>query len=110
MKALTNARKQTATYWGSPVNTGRGSHTYAAPVTTLVRWEYKREKFVNSLSEEEISMAVVMVGIDMDEGGFLYLGTSVVTNPETLKGAYPIKLFRKSPIFKATDFQRLATL
>ena len=88
---------QDATYWGTPAEDGYGKHTFAAPVAIKVRWDDVQEKFVNTAGEEEISKAKVMVGQDMDLGGYLYLGTSASTNPEDLDGAWPIKAFKKIP-------------
>ena len=113
MRIIKKVLVEPATYWGAPVNDGDGGHTFAAPVNDnfLVRWDGHNERFVNSDNEEEFSRAVVMVGIDVDEGGYLFLGISNETNPEGLEGAHPIKRFDKIPTLASkTEFVRIAYL
>jgi len=43
-----NLLRQTAVYWGSPVNDGYGGKTFAAPVEVQCRWMIKQEKIGRS--------------------------------------------------------------
>lgn len=115
-KRITNALKQTAVYWGTPVSDGQGGRTFADPVELAVRWEQKQELFRNAAGQESTSSAIVFVGQDVDLGGYLYLGelTDISSgeegNPQIVSGAYEIRLCDKTPDFKATNFVRRAWL
>jgi len=71
-----------------------GDITYGTPASVICRWEEKSEKFMNPDGGEEfISSSIVWLDQDVDEGGFLFLGTSVVADPETVDGARSIQRF-----------------
>jgi len=109
---------QTAVYWGSPTNSGYGGYTYATPVEIGVRWEDVKETFVDKEGKETVSRAKIFVTQDLDEDGYLYLGTlddfdsTVDTDaPREIVGCFPIKRFDKIPMIRKTDeFVRLAYL
>jgi len=78
---------QTAVYWGTAVNDGRGKHTFSVTEEVLVRWEDLLENFsINTQGNTRIgkdgkeyrSRATVLTsnvptgGWDVD--GYLYLG------------------------------------
>ena len=113
---------QTAVYWGTPVEDGHGSRTFADPVEISCRWEDRVEKISRvgtggRLGEELNSTARVFVTQDVDEQGWLYLGdlddldSDEEADPETADGAYEIQRFDKSPVLGATNkFIRTAYL
>ena len=103
---LTKALKQTATYWGSPVADGIGGYTFALPVMIDCRWLLKQELFIDAKGKEKISAAIVLIPQDIDLGGYLYLGTSVASNPKDVSSSYEIKGFAKIPDIKGTSFLR----
>lgn len=111
---ITRNLRQTATYWGNPAPDGWGGKTFDAPVEILCRWEDKVEKVIGANGEEIVSRSVVFLAQDVDEGGFLYLGSvsgdSTDDSPEEVAGAYEIKAFRKIPSIRATKWERKAWL
>jgi hypothetical protein len=86
--------KQDATYW-APASVSGVYHTvtWTAPVAIKVRWETKSERFVDRSGADLVSSAVVFLNQDVVEGGYLFLGTSVVASPKSLALARPIKKF-----------------
>lgn len=103
--------KQTAVYWGTPVEDGYGGCTFADPVEIACRWEDKKEVYMSGSGEQLVSLAVVYVTQDVDEKGWLYLGlltdfdSSLDTSkPKALSGTFEIKRFDKSPsLLVSTD-------
>jgi len=107
---------QDAVYWGNPQNNGEGGKTFDVPVEIKCRWEdielaveEKNGKIIESRSR-------VLLTQDVDEEGFLYLGTldslldsaessDVTLNPLEIEHAYEIKRVFKVPELKSsTDF------
>ena len=111
---------QTAVYWGTPAEDGYGGKTFADPVEIDCRWEDAVEKITRvgaSLGEEVISKAKVYVIEDVEELGYLYLGTlddldsDEEADPTTIKKAYMIVRFDKVPAMRSTsEFLRKAYL
>jgi hypothetical protein len=117
MTWLTRNLKQTAVYWASPTPDGFGGATFTTGAEIACRWEDKDELFVDRAGQEVRSHAMVYVGQDLDDGGYLYLGdlddlsSAEEADPLTVTGAYEIRSFQKSPRLKAaTEFLRKATL
>jgi hypothetical protein len=101
----------TATYWGSPANDGSGGLTFDAPVAMSVRWEERAEQDFDENGELFISQArVYSEDTDFDIGGYLYLGTSVETDPTAVSGAYKIRNYRRINNLRGTAAERRATL
>ena len=125
---LTKHCKQTCVYWGSPLADGEGGFTFATPVELACRWEGKVQivKDDDAKGGEIESVAVVYVLQDVDEEGYLYLGTlndlealedssenssGGWFNPMVVDGAYKIKQFEKIPALgSTTQFVRRAFL
>ena len=103
---------QTATYWSFSTRTtgGFAKRVFDAPVAISVRWEDTNELFMNARGEEQVSMSIVMIDQDVQEGGYLFLGTSVATDPRAVTDARIIKKFDKTPDIKANKFQRTVFL
>ena len=70
---------QTAVYWGSPQDDGRGGFTFADPIEIQCRWQQNTEVIAmageDRKSREIVSKAQVWILQDVDEEGYLYLGT-----------------------------------
>lgn len=104
--------KQTAVYWASPVNNGTGGFTHDDPVEIKVRWEDKNEIVMDSKGQEFTSQAEVFVRQDVDELGYLFLGSlddldsDEEDNPISIDRAYQIKKFHKIPDTKGREFMR----
>ena len=120
--------KQTAVYWGAPVNDGYGGFTFATPVeltppTNGVRWEEMHQVVTDAKGVELTSRALVFLLQDVDEEGYLYLGTlddlydlagessgSAINDPTAIVGTYIIKRFQKTPNMKGDGYLRKAYL
>ena len=102
--------EQDAVYWGNPQDDGRGGFAYDDPVEIKCRWEDVNEVISmagdDRKSREIVSKAKVWVLQDVDEEGYLYLGTldssgaltsAEEDNPADVDKAYQIKLFEKTP-------------
>lgn len=101
----------TATYWGNPTPDGSGGSSFDTPVTLSVRWEERIEETVDENGEVFVSSArVYLDGTDVDLGGYLYLGTSVVADPTDVEGAYRIRNYSKIPTLKDISAERKAIL
>jgi hypothetical protein len=124
MDIIENTYAQTAVYWGAPTPDGYGGNTFAAPIEVVCRWEDK-EQFLGSQVGGEVtgglmlSRSIVFVKQDVDEEGYLYLGTlddlvldsNDYIDPKEVDKAYIIKRFEKSPaVGSTTEFLRKAFL
>jgi len=102
--------EQDAVYWGNPQDNGYGGFTYDDPVEIKCRWEDSNEVIAmagqDRKSRELVSKAQVWVVQDVDEEGYLYLGTLDSTdalssaeeaNPANADEAYKILKFEKTP-------------
>ena len=107
---------QTIVYWGTPVSDGWGKYTFADAVEIDGRWIDKTELFMGTNGKEVISSAVVLLGQDVDEEGYLYLGdlddldSAEEDDPMTVNGAYKIEKFMKCPDIRGSDSLRKAWL
>ena len=101
--------KQTAVYWSSPVNDGYGGFTFAEPIEIKCRWEDKVQFIRMDDGNMQASRAIVYVLQELDEEGYLYLGTLAdldsadEDDPTIVSGAYNIKKFEKSPVLGKTN-------
>jgi hypothetical protein len=109
-------RKQNGVYWGTPVSSGEGSYTYATPVDIKCRWQGTNVLFRNKDGDESVSKAVVFVDRDVEEGGWLWLGTVATlptgasADPRLAPSSGVIRSFDKIPNLKAKEFLRKAIL
>jgi hypothetical protein len=67
--------KQTAVYWGTPINNGEGGFTFADPVEIQVRWENKLQLITDNTGNEIVAKSVIYTTQDLEEEGMLCLGT-----------------------------------
>jgi len=101
---------QTATYWGNPVSNGYGGFTFDAPITLTVKWETRSEEFAIKPGEVLLSKAIVYVPRAVDVGGYLFEGTSVVADPNTLEDSWQIQGYREVPDLRNMSSERRAYL
>ena len=108
---------QTAVYWGTPVEDGRGSLKYTDAVEIKCRWEDVKQVAKSSTGKEFLSNAQVWILQDVDEDGMLYLGelddldSDAAENPALQDGAFTIGKFEKIPALRnVDDFVRKAYL
>lgn len=101
---------QDATYWSPGVNDGYAGLTFGAPTAITCRWQVENKKFVTVTGNEHVSIAAVYPDRELEPGGWLYLGTSVATDPRTVTGAHEIMSFRAMPDLSGTLVEYKAVL
>jgi len=117
---------QTAVYWGNPQNAGDGSLKFDDPIEINCMWEdvirQIEDKAVKDTAEIFVSKSQVFVLQELDEGGYLYLGTldslydvaessTVTLDPLTIENAYMIRKKSKIPrLGSSTEFIRMVYL
>lgn len=108
---------QTAVYWGAPEPDGYGGTTYGDPIEIDCRWDDSTKLIRNNNGEEIASKAEVLVTQDLDNEGYLYLGSlddldsDQLDSPEDVKGAYKIQRIDKNPLFRSSsEFVRMVYL
>jgi len=104
---------QTAVYWGAPTPDGYGGYTFADPVEISCRWDGSTRMVKSGDGKDVLSRARILLTQDVDEGGFLMLGTlddidsASEDDPVSLTDAWEILRFDKTPLFQsATEFVR----
>jgi hypothetical protein len=105
---------QTAVYWGNPENDGSGGFVFDEPVEIKCRWEDKTQVVNSSDGSEVVSDSFILTNEDLDENGYLFLGTlddldsDELTDPKSKTGARMILSKNKIPMIKSTkEFVRL---
>jgi hypothetical protein len=123
-RLLRRTLKQTAVYWGNPVNQGDNFFTYDDPIEIPCRWEEKTQliKDWDAKGREFECVAMVYVLQDLDKHGILMLGaladldssgdsSGVFYDPTLEPNAFEIKQFQKIPsLGSTTEFVRTAFL
>ena len=115
---IVRACTQTAVYWGDPTPDGSGGRTFgsAYPVEISCRWEDRVEIMSDRQGNEIISLARVYVTEDVEEEGWLFLGTlddldsDAEEDPMQADSTYKIRRFDKIPSIRGDDFVRIAYL
>ena len=105
--------KQDAIYWSPAAPDGFNRISFAAPVEIKVRWEQKKELFIDSTGKEVQSNAKVFVDRVLEEQGYLFLGlladldsAAVTTDPQTIDEAWIIRNYAEIPSVDNTDTLR----
>ena len=105
---------QTAVYWGNPVNDGSGGFVFDEPVEIKCRWEDKIQIVNDSDGSEVVSDSFILTNEDLDENGYLFLGTlddldsDELNDPKSKSGARAILSKNKIPMIRSTkEFVRL---
>lgn len=114
---------QKCVYWGNPVDNRKGGWTYDAPAEIDCRWDEKQEFIVGFDGNKYSSQATILVNIDLDRQGYMWLGTLAELNavatdkgydinkPIEFPDAFIIIQFAKIPApRKDDDFARIAYL
>lgn len=88
--------KQTAVYWGNPVNDGRGGFTYDDPVEVSCYWADRQELFMSATGRQELSRSVVHLLVAVELGGWLMLGeladlSTDIEEPSDVASAFQIR-------------------
>lgn len=108
---------QTAVYWGNPQPDGFGGLTFDDPIEIPCRWQsvnvfYPASKALSSnFGEFIIITGEILTPVDLEEGGYLYLGTLDdfedleflgETKPKEIPGTSRILKWEKTPMIKST--------
>ncbi len=110
MSYITRNLKQNETYWSPGTNDGFGGRNFGSPTALKGRWEDTIELFVDVSGNEVTSLAKVYLAVDVENKGYLFLGTSTGADPTSVSDAREIRSFKKIPNLKGTLFERLAML
>ena len=108
--------KQTAVYWGAPVNDGYGQFTFADPIEIPCRWSDSIQVVSDGKGNDIVCKSVVMVGIDIEELAMMWLGllanltTEQKADPVSIDHCYSVKRFDRIPMLKGAPFLRVAYL
>ena len=94
--------KQTVTYWAPSTFDKFGDPSFVAPTTFVARFESKNVVFTDKNGEQSHSKAIVYSTTVVAVDGYLYLGTSSTTNPESVSGADRIRRVDIDPNIKDT--------
>lgn len=110
MSGIRRLMNQTATYWplnattpydsyGDPAYTSTSPQLLTPGEDTGVRWEDKNEEFIDTKTGDQIqSRAVVWsASTAFVSGGYLFLGRSSSTTPESVTGADMIRNVSQVP-------------
>lgn len=110
---------QTAVYWGSPENDGRGKKTFADPIDIKVTWSEKGELVTDKNGKEVQAQITCLVLQDLDYEGQMCLSSvaeleavySDISNPYDIDNTFEIISKTKIPmVFKTDDFVRTVYL
>lgn len=106
MSMVTRNLKEDVTHWPVTGSDGYGGFTFGAPMKVKARWEEKAVLFLNAENEEEVSEAIVFLGVDIAVGDYLGQGDLTVTaDPTTIAGPFRIRQRQKT-----TDLRNLESL
>jgi hypothetical protein len=111
-------------YWGSPVDDGYGSFTFAEPIEISCLWNDLSQIVFDTQGEELASRALVYVTQDVDELSMLFHGTlddlydkydtessgGALPHPKNIDKAYFVKRFEKTPALGSRGYLRKAFL
>ena len=119
---MVRACQQTAVYWAPLGEDGYGKKTFYDPIEVSCRWQDVKDLVLSGNGKEVITRATVYVTTDVEEEGYLYLGTldtlydsaessEVTLDPMDYADAGLIVAFYKSPVHRSTtEFVRKAYL
>lgn len=104
-----NLLQQTLTYWSPSANPDQfGFRSFSAPVTLDGRKEEKNVIFIDSDGREQVAESVYWTESDVQVQGYLFLGSSTVSDPTSVSGAKEIRAIQKIPSLRADKFLRKA--
>lgn len=89
------------TYWPPGENTGFGKVSLGDPVALTGRWQDRQDLFRDAEGREVVSEAVVYVSMLLENGGWLYLGTSMEIEPPA--AAREVRAVQSSPDLEDED-------
>lgn len=106
--SLSRFHKQTITHW-VPTGDGYGGFSYSTPVALKGRWQSNVEKMVTLDGEEFVSQAHIWLSVVVNVGDYLFKGTSVEADPNTV-GASRVRIQTEIPSIRGTFVERKVIL
>lgn len=100
---------QLITYWAATPS-GDGGFTFSAPISLKGLWEDKQELVADATGNQIVSQAIVYLNTEVAINGYLFLGTSIATDPTTVTKAWQIKNYGETPNVRGTEVLRKAVL
>jgi hypothetical protein len=114
MSIISKVRRQTCVYWPRAGFSEFGYPKFGSARELSCRWDDQTEEIIAADGTRRLSQAQVMVGEDLQVGGFLMLGTLAdvtdFVSPSNNSGAWEIVRLTKNPNMRATEFLRIAYL
>ena len=107
---VNNAANMDITHWAQGAPDGYGGNSYSAPVVLKGRWEKRTDLVVSPNGENITSKARIFLDKEIGLGDYLYLGSSTVSDPRTVSGAYEVLQVRKIPSVDGTRFEYIVYL
>lgn len=100
---------QVATYWSPTGNTDRyGKPLLNAPIQIECRWEDRRSQVIGKMGTEIVSKSRVFCEREIDEDGYLELGTVGAADPRGRDNAWEVQQVSKTPDLR--NLQSLTTV
>ena len=99
---LTRLRQQDATYWVKGAGDGFGGTAFGSPTAVKVFWATVEELVIDAEGKEKLSRAVAFTDQVIEEGSYMYLGTTTETDPTTLDDAREVITYVELPDVKHT--------
>jgi|SRR5215813_13607068 len=81
----------TVTRWIPVGSTGWGTPSSWTRSSINCKWEESQERFIDREGRETVSSAVVYVLIDVNVGDYLFHGSSSVSDPRQVTGAFMVR-------------------
>ncbi len=88
---------QVATLWTQTGLDTYGKPTFSSPTAINVRWEDRAETILNKHGQEVVSQARVFFGSAIPLEAYLFLGTSVASDPRLVVGAHEVMQRKLTP-------------
>jgi hypothetical protein len=110
MSLITRMRRQTAVYWGPPVDDGNGGFTWPAAVEIACRWEEVKGAVKDPRTHETLSDSTIYVDRAVAINGYLWLGelADAEVDPTVMEEAKKITGYSETPNLRNTEVLRMA--
>ena len=73
--------REQVTYWNPPTRDGYGGYTWAAPTALQGKWEDGETLMYSADGSHTVASTKVWVGVQLEEGGYLFNGSTVDPEP-----------------------------
>jgi hypothetical protein len=73
--------REDVTYWNPPTRDGYGGYTWGSPTALKGKWEDGESLIYAADGSYTVASTNVWVGVPLEEGGYLFNGSTVVSEP-----------------------------